>query len=149
MYKDKEQQRKANKAAAQRRRDKAKGMTTKSMTQGYDAPIVPELTPASEKLLSAIFSKPAKPTAPDPLLLYAPDRWARLQAKGYAMPDGSSVYDGQLTPAGRIPIAVGLGFAHKLVAPGTYQWAVPVPSDPAYGQQTIDTSTQQIIGASA
>lgn len=88
MYKDKEKQREANKAAAQRRRDKVKGcddISPKGMTQEEGTRLL------------------------NPVDIYSPERWARLEAKGYVFKDGRGV-----RPDGNI--------------------AVTVPGDPGYGE---------------
>jgi hypothetical protein len=52
MYKDKEKQKQANRAAAQRRRDKAKGMTQGMTKPGYDAQGMTEvLQPKPDRLM--------------------------------------------------------------------------------------------------
>ena len=81
------------------------------------------------KEVQDILALPEPPV--DPLTLYSPDRWARMQAKGYVMPDDSE-YDGQLNRDGQIPQAVGLGYARRKVGPSEYVFLVPVPGDPAY-----------------
>ena len=78
-------------------------------------------------------------TTIDPLSLYSPERWARMKAKGYAMPDGAE-YDGQLTREGEQPIAVGLGYARRKIGPMEYVFLVPVPGDPNYSGQVAKAS---------
>lgn len=128
MYKDKDKQKEANRLANKKYRDKLKGITQEGIT---DPGITPD--PRLQKTYSESALAVGLPA--DPLKLYSAERWASLQAKGYRMPDDRE-YDGQFDLSGDAPKAVRKGYAYKVAGPGpVYQWAVPVPGDPAYDHQ--------------
>ena len=119
--------------AAERAKRYRDGKRDENVTkQERDAPDVSSRNRHEAELHKAVQDILALPEPPvDPLTLYSPDRWARMQAKGYVMPDDSE-YDGQLNRDGQIPQAVGLGYARRKVGPSEYVFLVPVPGDPAY-----------------
>ncbi|MCK5601914.1 hypothetical protein KAR91_08600 [Candidatus Pacearchaeota archaeon] len=119
-------------AAEKQKRYRAKKSNGNTVTDGNgNAPVTEKESVTEEKLLEAVIGPPPVPM--DALKLYSPERWARLQAKGYVMPPEAEQYDGQLTLADELPTGFHMGYARKVISQGpVYQWAVPAPGDPAY-----------------
>ena len=129
VYKDKEKRKEASKERMRRHREKVKGVTEVGCNkQGVtnQESVIPEQN-------VGVIPKVEQGWAPiEATVLYSQERWARLYEKGYRMPT-SNAYDGQMNLEGHVPLAARLGYARKVVGAGpTYQFAVPVPGDPAY-----------------